>query len=291
MCRIAKVNRVTYYRSLNPSESEARKKEIVQAIRDLQEKSNYSMGILSIQQELNDSGIKLSHNTIDKYMTENDLHSKMRIRKFPKAYYQTIKEAMKNLPKNLLDRKFYVGVPRNIYVTDITYVPVVGGWVYMCVMKSLYNNEILAWTISSHPDAELCVRTLDKLAAVRDLRGALIHSDRGSTYTSRAYRARLKELGAIQSMSHKAQCWDNACAESYFAIYKTECFCQRRKELLYHQIAKEEVFFLTDKWIKFYNEKRRQRVLGWMSPRDYRYFYPHGNLLALPAPVEDKTAA
>lgn len=291
MCRIAKVNRVTYYRSLKPSASEVRKKEIVQTIKELQEQSDYSLGIFSMQEELRSSGIVLSHNTVDKYMSKNELHSKIRIRKFPKAYYVVMKEAMKNLPKNLLDRKFYVGVPRNVYVTDITYIPVVGGWVYKCVMKSLYNNEILAWTISSHPDAELCVRTLNKLAEVRDLKGAIIHSDMGSTYTSKAYRTRLKELGALQSMSRKAQCWDNACAESYFAIYKTECFGQRRKELLYHQIAKEEVFFLTDRWIRHYNEKRRQKALGWMSPRNYSIFYPHGNLLALPAPVEETTAA
>jgi len=291
MCRIAKVNRVTYYRSLKPSASEVRKKEIVQTIRELQEQSDYSLGIFSMQEELRCSGIELSHNTVDKYMTENELHSKVRVRKFPKAYYVAMKEAMKNLPKNLLDRKFYVGVPRSVYVTDITYIPVAGGWVYKCVMKSLYNNEILAWTISSHPDAELCVRTLEKLAEVRDLKGAVIHSDMGSTYTSKAYRTRLKELGAIQSMSRKAQCWDNACAESYFAIYKTECFGQRRKELIYHQIAKEEIFFLTDRWIRYYNEKRRQKALSWMSPHNYSIFYPHGNLLALPAPVEETTAA
>lgn len=291
MCRIAKVNRVTYYRSLNPSSSEVRKKEIVRVIRGIQEQHNFSLGVISMQQELKNSGILLSHNTVDKYMSKNELHSTIRARKFPKAYYVAMKQAMKNLPANLLDRKFYVGVPRNVYVTDITYIPVVGGWVYKCVMKSLYNNEILAWTISSHPDAELCVRTLDKLAAVRDLRGAIVHSDMGSTYTSKAYRIRLKELGAVQSMSRKGQCWDNACVESYFAVYKTECFGLRRKELIYHQISREEVFFLTEKWIRYYNETRKQKVLGWLSPKNYSVYYPHGKLLALPAPAEELTVA
>ena len=291
MCRIAKVNRITYYRSLKPSASEIRRNEIIRTISELQKQSDYSLGIFSMQEDLRGSGIVLSHNTVDKYMSENGLHAKIRMRKFPKAYYVTVKQAMKDLPRNLLDRKFHVGVPRNVYVTDITYIPVIGGWVYKCVMKSLYNNGILAWTISSHPDAELCVRTLEKLAEVRDLRGAIIHSDMGSTYTSKAYRTKLKEFGAIQSMSRKAQCWDNACAESYFAIYKTECFGQRRKELLYHQMTREEVFFLTDRWIRYYNEKRKQKVLGWMSPRNYSIFYPHGNLLALPAPVKETSAA
>ncbi len=291
MCRIAKVSRTAYYRSLKPSAAEIKRKEIVQAIRDVQEQNDYTLGVFSMQVELKSIGIELSHNTVDKYMSENGLHSKIRLRKFPKAYYVAMKDAMKNLPKNLLDRKFYVGVPRNTYVTDITYVPAVGGWIYKCVMKALCNNEILAWSLSYHPDTDLCIRTLNKLAEVRDLKGAIIHSDMGSTYTSKAYRKRLIELGAIQSMSRKAQCWDNACAESYFAIYKTECFGQRRKELLFHQIPKEEIFLLTDKWIKYYNEERKQKVLGWMSPRNYSIFYPHGNLLALPAPVEETTVA
>ncbi len=291
LCRIAKVDRVTYYRSLHQSEAALRKQRIVQTIRELQERSSYCLGVLSMQEELRNVGIVLSHNTVDKYMRENDLYSRVRIRRFPASYYVAMKEAMKSLPGNLLNRNFHVGVPRNIYVTDITYIPVVGGWVYKCVMKALYNNEILAWTISAHPDADLCIRTLDKLAESRDLRGAIIHSDMGSTYTSRAYRTRLKELGAVQSISRKGQCWDNACAESYFAVYKTECFALRRRELRYHQITREEVLFMTDRWVRHYNETRKQKVLGWLSPRFYEYFYPNGKLLALPAPVEVSSVA
>lgn len=291
LCRIAGVGRTTYYRTLRQSAAEARRKGIIQTISDLQERSDYSLGVFSMQEELREVGIVLSHNTVDKYMRENDLHSRVRVRRFPSSYYVAMKEAMKSLPRNLLNRDFHVGVPRNIYVTDITYVPVVGGWVYKCVMKALYNNEILAWTISAHPDAELCVRTLEKLSEKRDLRGAIIHSDRGATYTSRAYRTRLRELGAVQSMSRKGQCWDNACAESYFAVYKTECFALRRRELLNHRIARDEILFMTDRWIRHYNESRKQKVLGWLSPRYYEYFYPNGKLLALPAPVEESSVA
>ena len=232
----------------------------------------------------------MSHNTVDKYMTENDLHSKLRARKFPKSYYVTMKEAMRNLPKNILNRQFHVGIPRNIYVTDITYVPVTVGWVYKCIMKDLYNNEIVAWSMSAHPDSELCVRTLEMLAKRRDIRGAIIHSDMGCTYTSKAYRTRLLELGAIQSMSRKGQCWDNACAETYFAVYKTECFCMDRRDFISHRLSREEVFLRTDAWIERYNKERAQEKLGWLSPVVYRCFYPNGRLLALPAPEKKECA-
>ena len=281
---------MTYYRSLKESGAVARKKGTVETIRRLQERDGFTLGVHSMVTELRRVGIRLSHNTVAKYMTENDLHSKLRVRKFPKSYYKTMKEAMKNLPKNLLDRKFHVGVPRNIYVTDITYVPVFGGWMYKCIMKDLFNNEIVAWSMSAHPDAELCVRTLELLAARREIRGAIIHSDMGSTYTSRVYRTRLLELGAVQSVSRKGQCWDNACAETYFAIYKTECFCRDRRDLLYHRLSKEEVFLRTDAWIEKYNKERAQEKLGWLSPVMYRWFYPNGKLMALPAPEEKRSA-
>lgn len=284
------ISHVTFYRSRKESPAEVRKKEIVETIRRIQTADDFCHGVHSMVTELRRFGIRLSHNTVDKYMSENDLHSKQRVRKFPRSYYVTMKETMRNLPKNILDRQFHVGVPRNIYVTDITYVPVVGGWVYKCIMKDLFNNEIVAWSMSSHPDSELCVRTLGMLAERRDVRGAIIHSDMGSTYTSRVYRTRLMELGAVQSMSRKGQCWDNACAETYFAVYKTECFCKDRKDLINHRLSREEIFLRTDAWIERYNKERAQEKLGWLSPVMYRWFYPNGRLLALPAPEKKNCA-
>lgn len=253
-------------------------------IRTIQERDGYSHGVLEMTDMLRMVGIRLSHNTVDKYMSENDLHAKVRLRRFPDGYYASVREARKSRPRNILNREFHVGIPRNIYVTDITYVPVSGGWVYLCVMKDLSNNEIVAWRMSAHPDAELCVRTLELLAERRDLRGAIVHSDMGSTYTSMAYRAKLVELGAVQSMSRKGQCWDNACAETFFAIYKTECFSMCRRDLKCHRLDRENVMFMTDRWVEWYNRERRQRGLGWMSPVMYRWFYPNGRLPALPAP-------
>lgn len=284
------LSHVTFYRSRKDSPSDVRRKKTVETIRRIQEQGCYCHGVHSMVNELRRSGIRLSHNTVDKYMTENDLHSRLRARKFPKSYYVTMKEAMRNLPKNILNRQFHVGVPRNIYVTDITYVPVTVGWVYKCIMKDLYNNEIVAWSMSAHPDSELCVRTLEMLAERRDIRGAIIHSDMGCTYTSKAYRTRLLELGAIQSMSRKGQCWDNACAETYFAVYKTECFCMDRRDFISHRLSREEVFLRTDAWIERYNKERAQEKLGWLSPVVYRCFYPNGRLLALPAPEKKECA-
>ena len=154
---------MAYYRSRNESPAEVRRKETVETIRRIQKANDFCLGVHGMVTELRIHGIRLSHNTVDKYMTENDLHSKQRIRRFPKSYYITMKEAMKNLPKNILDRKFHVGVPRNIYVTDITYVPVASGWVYKCIMKDLFNNEKTVETLPIGP--------LDDLIARQKMRG------------------------------------------------------------------------------------------------------------------------
>lgn len=267
-----------------------RKMEMVERIRAIQDRDGYIHGALDMALLLRSQGFGISHNTVAKYMSEHDLHARIRLRKFPDSYYRTVRKLRDFLPRNILDRDFRIGVPSNIYVTDITYVPVRGGWVYLCVMKDLSNNEIVAWCMSAHPDAELCVRTLDDLSGRRDLRGAVIHSDMGSPYLSKAYRARLAELGVTQSMSRKGQCWDNACAETFFAIYKTECFSLDRRELLNHCLEREDVLLRTDRWIETYNLKRRQEKLGWMSPVMYRTLYPNGRLLALPTPEKGVVA-
>lgn len=261
--------------------AERRKAETVAVMRDLQEKEGFSLGIKSMQLALRVRGIKLSHNTVAKLMRENKLCCVVRGRKFPPAYYKAIKEIRKNLPKNLLNREFDSKVPGKYYVTDITYLPVCGGWRYLSVIKDLYNKEIVAWVMSSSASAELCVRTLERLAEKRNMTGAMIHSDMGATYTSKAYRLKLLELGMVQSMSHKGDCYDNACVESFFAVYKTCCFGKDKKEFELHQLSWTDVFFRTEAWIEKYNTTRSQVGLGGLSPVYYRFLYPNGRLPAL----------
>lgn len=264
--------------------------EIVYMIKELQEQNNYSLGIMAMKNYLHVRGVDLSHNTISKLMSENNLNSRVRRRKFPASYYKTLKELKTNLPKNILNREFDVNLPGHVYVTDITYVPISGGWLYLSVMKDLYNKEIVSWAVSRAPNAELCVNTLKRLAKKRNLKGAIIHSDQGATYTSKAYRMKLKELGVIQSMSRKANCYDNACVESFFAVFKTCCFAQDRRELLLHLLDSTDVYFRIEEWIRKYNMERIQEALDWKSPMFYNFLYPNGRFLALPYQTSVETA-
>ncbi len=98
-----------------------------------------------------------------------------------------------------------------------------------------------------------------------------VYSEEFKQGTSKAYRMKLKELGAIQSMSRKANCYDNACAESFFAVFKTCCFAQDRRELLLHHLDSTDVYFRIEEWIRKYNVERLQEDLDWKSPVYYKF--------------------
>lgn len=282
LSKIANISRKTYYTHLEPTPAERRRAETVGVMRDLQEKEGFTLGIESMQLGLRVRGIRLSHNTVARLMRENKLCCVIRGRKFPPAYYRAVRELKMNLPKNLLDREFDSRIPGKYYVTDITYLPVRGGWKYLSVIKDLYNKEIVAWAMSSSASADLCIKTLEILAKKRNLNGAMIHSDMGATYTSKAYRSKLQELGMVQSMSRKGDCYDNASAESFFAVYKTCCFGKDKRKLELHQFCWADVFFRTEAWIEKYNTRRPQLGLEGLSPVYYRILYPNGRLTALP---------
>lgn len=91
------------------------------------------------------------------------------------------------------------------------------------MIEDLFNEEIVAWIISDHPDEELCENTLDLLAAERNLEGAVFHTDQGSTYLSPKFKGKIKSLGMKQSCSARGVCWDNAAMESTNGVINTEC--------------------------------------------------------------------
>lgn len=116
---------------------------------------------------------------------------------------------------NLLNREFTKATPHEAWCGDITFIWTEEGWVYLALLIDLCTRSIVGWSVSEHCDAELALRSLNRaVASHRPGAGLLHHTDRGSTYTASAYRSRLRELGMIQSMSRRGNCWDNAVAES-----------------------------------------------------------------------------
>ncbi|MDQ0880063.1 putative transposase [Peribacillus sp. V2I11] len=166
--------------------------------------------------------------------------------------------------KNVLNREFYAESMLQKLVTDITYVRIGDTFVYLSAILDLYNNEIVAWEVSTRNDLELVHNTLNQLRDKSFEKGALLHSDQGFQYTTKSYEKQVKELGIQGSHSRRGNCHDNACIESFFSHIKTEKLYLERPK------TAEEAYVVIQEYIEFYNTDRFQEKLNGLSPIEYR---------------------
>ena len=167
--------------------------------------------------------------------------------------------------ENLLARRFTVNAPNTSWATDITYLWTPEGWLYLAVMLDLFSRRVVGWSLSERLERRLALDALQM--ALQDRRppqGLLHHSDRGSQYASHEYQALLAAHGIVSSMSRRANCWDNAVAESFFASLKMELVYRTR----WH--TKDEARSALFEYIEvFYNRRRRHSALGYLSPAEF----------------------
>ncbi len=200
-------------------------------------------------------------NTVAKLMHDHGIRAKT-ARKF-----RCTTDSNHDLPvaENLLGRQFDPESPNEAWVADITYIPTREGWLYLAAVEDLYSRRVVGWSMSARLESRLVVDAL-ALAVERRLPGAglLAHSDRGSQYASDHYQLLLAKHGITCSMSRRADCWDNAPMESFFASLK--------KELVHDAdfATRAEARAAIVEYIEvFYNTKRRHSSLGYVSPAEY----------------------
>lgn len=152
-----------------------------------------------------------------------------------------------------------------IWVSDITYLSVIdGGFIYLSLFLDAFSRKIVGWDLSSSLSSQIVLTAFYKALKTRSVsKGLIIHSDRGVQYTSKLFRDRLKELGFIQSMSRKGNCYDNAQCESCFSLLKRELGA---KVYLSMKEAKNDIFEWIEAW---YNTKRLHSALGYKSPVEF----------------------
>jgi transposase InsO family protein len=166
---------------------------------------------------------------------------------------------------NILARQFEQAAPDQEWVTDITYIATGEGWLYLAVILDLYSRFLVGWAMSERITRELTLDALDMARVRRRPRqGLLHHSDRGSQYASGDYRQALADHGLVCSMSRRANCWDNAVAESFFATAKVELAQDERWAT--RAAARTALFEYIE---VFYNGQRCHSALGYLSPRAF----------------------
>jgi putative transposase len=157
-----------------------------------------------------------------------------------------------------------------IWVSDITYVATVEGWLYLAVILDLFSRKVVGWKLGETLEAELVETALANALMMRAPDpGLYFHSDRGSQYSSQAVRKPLSVIGANLSMSAQGNCYDNAKAEAFFSTLKTECFPPNQ---LFGSkaLARREIFEYIE---VYYNNRRLHSALGYQTPRQFEAGY------------------
>lgn len=260
LTEMAKVHRSGYYKWRRTSsctarsEAEAQLKTVILEIHQKHKQFGYPRMKIALRER----GFFVNHKKVYRLMCELQIQSIIRKkRRFFKGQYS------RTYP-NVLERKFQNRQPNEVLVTDITYIRLKDGFRYLSAVQDLYNNEVIAWRLSSRNDLQLVMDTLDLVAEKRNVYRTILHSDQGFQYTSHAYHKHLAHLGVIGSHSRKGNCHDNACIESFFSHLKSECI------YLNHFESEEELQAAIEDYIYFYNYQRFQKRLCHLAPIEYR---------------------
>ena len=211
-------------------------------------------------------GYKINHKTVQRLMNEMGLKCKIR-----KVRYRSYKGEVGKIAPNIIKRNFIATAPNRKWATDVTQINVGTTKLYLSPIVDMFNGEIVSYNISTSPNLEQIYDMLDKAFAKYDcLDGLILHSDQGWQYQHYGYRKRLEEHHIVQSMSRKGNCLDNAVAENFFGIMKSE--------LLYaEKLETPEVFMKAlEEYIDYYNNKRIKSRLKGKSPVQYRTLSQNG---------------
>ena len=198
------------------------------------------------------------------------LSSPVRKKKYVCCTTQEPNEKARTVCDNYLARNFTASRPLEKLVTDVSYIYSQEGRMYLSVIKDLYDNSILAYTISRFNDLKLVMDNVYQVINnnLNPTNMCILHSDQGFQYTNIEYIRYLDEHGVTISHSRKANCYDNACCENFFGHLKSEYL-----ELQDIPKTNDELIAMVDKYIYFYNYERPQRKLKGMTPIEYRQSY------------------
>ncbi|KAA3630146.1 MAG: IS3 family transposase [Proteobacteria bacterium] len=263
MCRVLEVSSSGYYAWWDrPESARARENKALTAkINHFHQKSRRIYGSPRIHKDLEQAGERVGVNRVVRLMKAGDIQSKMA----KKFVITTDSKHTHNPAPDLLCRDFQRSAPDEAWVTDTTCVATRQGWLYLAMVLDLFSRQIIGWAMSNRNNSLLVQDALTMALWRRGkVRGAIVHSDQGSTYASRGYQELLRTQGLRCSMSRKGECLDNAVAESFFGTLKTELV--DHEDYRTHSEAKQSLFEYIE---VFYNRQRRHSYLGYMSPAQF----------------------
>ena len=259
MCKFFGVSRSGYYTYIHKLYRPDPNQAVIDQIAQQQKRCKNTYGYRRMQLWLDSNGCHKNPKTVLRLMKTNGLLSEIRRRRQWKQLGQQIHRY-----ENLLNRDFYTERPNCKWVTDISYIHTEQGVLYLSMIRDLYDNSIVAYKTAAQQTVNLVLDTIRLAMKKEKVAGELhLHSDQGFQYTSQAYFNLTKEYGIIPSMSRRGNCYDNAMAENFFGILKTECIYRQKLKTF------QQVNDLIDEYIHFYNHERLQTKTG-LAPLSLR---------------------
>jgi transposase InsO family protein len=263
LCMLLHVSRSAYYRwrHIGLSRRDQHNEALLSAIYEVHHQSRQVYGSPRICDALRQRGFICNRKRIARLMRLNGIRAKT-VRRFKVT---TRSRATHTVIPDLVQRRFTASSPNRVWTTDITYIWTREGWTYLAVVLDLFSRMIVGWETSSRLTASLVTSALQRAISYRQpSEGLILHSDRGSQYTSDQLRSFAKEQYIQLSIGRTGSCYDNAVTESFFHTLKTEHVYFHRYQT--RQDARTSIFDYIE---TFYNQNRLHSTIGNLSPAQY----------------------
>ena len=232
--------------------------------------ANYRVyGADKVWAQLHREGIRVARCTVERLMRQLDLHGAVR----GKVKQTTISDPDATRPADLVARQFRAPAPNRLWVADLTYLRTASGWVYAAFVIDVYSRMIVGWQLATHLRTCLALDALDKAIWRRQqqaaaLSGLVHHSDRGVQYLAIRYTQRLADAGAVSSVGSRGDSYDNALAESFNGLFKTELIRPRGPWR-----GLDDLELSTLEYIDWFNHRRLHGQIGMIPPAEIEAIY------------------
>jgi len=249
MCSFFRVSRSGYYDYLKNLGNTNRDEPLARLINKCQISTKSTYGYRRVKLWIErETGDIVNHKAVLRIMNKYGLLAQIR----RPSKYRQCSEVLHRY-NNLLNRDFKADRPNQKWVTDISYIKTGSNVLYLSVIKDLFDNSIVAYRMGTEQSIHLVLRTIMDAKEKEKVTGELqLHSDQGFQYTSQRYFNLTKEYDITPSMSRRGNCYDNAPAENFFGILKSECIHRSKPKTI------EQAKVLIDEYLHFYNYERIQ---------------------------------
>jgi putative transposase len=213
-------------------------------------------------------GYPVARCTIERLMKDLHLSGARRGKAFKRT---TVADEAQHRPADLVNRQFVADRPNRLWVADLTYVRTFTGWVYVAFVIDVYSRCVVGWQTSTSLRSDLAIDALEMAIYARsdrDLDGLIHHSDRGVQYLAIRYTERLAEAGVVNSVGSKGDSYDNALAESFNGLYKTELIHRRGPWK-----SVDHVEWATLTYVDWFNNRRIHNEIGKIPPAEFEENY------------------